>query len=131
MHHYVNWTLGKLPLIEKGREAEKNEAVLHTEVANLKVALMASEATVKGLQKDMDKMKADHNTALKAQTDSLQRKVDVDVKATLDDASESLLRKYKVSDEFVSFSLEYLKRGIKATNRWDAMKQESYGSVLA
>ena len=131
MHHYVNWTLGKLPLIEKGREAEKNEAALNTEVANLKAALAASEATVKGLQQDMGKMKTDHDAALKAQTDSLQSKVDVAVKAALEDASESFLREYKVSDEFISFGFEYMERGVKAACVWAAMKEKESGTLAA
>ena len=131
MHQFVNWTLKKLPLIEKGKEAEKVQDSLNAEVDRLKTAFEGSDKKVKQLEKEISKLKKDHTSALKAKDDVLQQKVDAAVKAALEDASEKILADYKVSDEFISFGFEYLERGVKATGKWAVAKEKESGSLAA
>lgn len=131
MHHLSNWTLKKLPLIQKGKEAEKAQSALNAEIDRLKSDLKASEGKVKGLEKDISLLNKEHAKALKAKDESLQQKVSSAVKAALGDASEKIIADYKVSDEFVGYGFEYLERGIKATARWAEAKEKEVGTLKA
>ena len=106
MHHLSNWTLRKLPLIQKGQEAEKVQSTLNAEIDCLKSEVKDSEKKVRGLEKDISQLGKDHAAALK--DDVLQQKVNSAVRAALDDASEKIISDYKSSDEFMSFGFAYL-----------------------
>ena len=43
MYQLSNWTLRKLPLIQKGQEAEKVETTLKAEIARLRTELQEAE----------------------------------------------------------------------------------------
>ena len=127
----MNWTLRKLPLIEKGKEAEKVQSTLNAEIDRLKTVSASSDNKVKLLEKEISKLKKDHASDLKAKDDLLQQKVDAAVKAALDDASEKIIADYKASPEFMAFAFQYLERGVKATSRWAATKEMEVGKLAS
>ena len=131
LHHLSNWTLKNLPLIKKGKEAEKSQSSLAAEVERLKSELQQSEGKVKGLEKNISQLAKDHSKALKAKDDVLQQKVDSAVKAALEDASGQAVADYKASDEFMGFGFEYLGRGIKATAKWAEVREKEVGTLKA
>ena len=130
-HQFVNWTLKKLPLIDKGKEAERVQSSLNAEVDRLKTVSANSDNKIKQLEREISKLKKDHASDLKAKDDLLQQKVDAAVKAALEDASEQIIAEYKASPQFMAFSFEYLERGVKATGRWAAMKEKEVGKLTS
>lgn len=122
MLRLANYTKLKLPLIQKGRDAEKAEAAWKKEVNGLKTE-------VKSLKDQLADEKKEHDRALKAERDAPDKRVDAAVKAALENASPQIIQNYKESDEFMNFSLDYLGRGVRTTAKWASYKEQQVGSL--
>lgn len=119
-----NYTKRKLLLIQKGVDSEK-------EVADLKAKIDKLEVDLKEKDRLMSDAAKAHDKALKDDQARQQGKVDAAVKAALEEATPQIIEDYKNSDEFVDFSFDYLGRGIQATAKWAAYKEQEVGSLKA